>query len=127
MKRISVMANDSLLVDAIAAILAEEVGPDVLQLTYQLPCNAYGALRDHRSMVIVIDEGESEFELSKVPDTFTNNPLLFIKAHLKTMNINVHKSYQLLNPRAEQITQLVRDFRTSYLGRIDQEVMTWAT
>ena len=127
MKRVSVMANDSVLVDAIASILAAEIGPDVLQLTYRLPGNACETLRDHRSMLIMIDEGESDLELLEPPDSFTNNPLLVIKADLKTINIDVHKSYPLMkNPGPEQVTRLVRDFHKAYLGRIAEEVMTWA-
>jgi hypothetical protein len=127
MKRVSVMANDSQLVDAIASILEAEVGPDVLQLIYRLPWNAYEAFRDHRSMAIVIDEGGSGFELPKAPDSFANSPLLVIKAELKTLNINIHKSYQMTNPSADQIARLVRDFRRTYLGKVGEEVLTWAT
>ena len=126
MKRVSVMANDSILVDAIASILAAEIGPDVLQLTYHLPGNACEVLRDHRSMLIMIDEGESELELLALTDSFTNNPWLVIKADLKTMNIDVHKSYLLKTPGAEHVTRLVRDFHKTYLGRMGEEVMTWA-
>jgi hypothetical protein len=126
MKRVSVMANDSILVDAIASILATEIGPDVLQLTYHLPDIACEALRDHRSMLIMIDEGESEVELLAPPDVVTNNPLLVIKADLKTMNIEVHESYLLKTPSAEHLTRLVRDFHRIYLGRMNEEVITWA-
>lgn len=65
MKRISVMANEALLVHAIASILEEEIGPDVLQLTYYLPRNAYQTLRDHRLMGIAIDQGGSDFQFPK--------------------------------------------------------------
>lgn len=126
MKRISVMANDSSLVDAIASMLALEISPDVLQLTYHLPGYAYENLHNHRSMVIVIDEGGSEFDLPKAVASFATSPLLVIKADLKTSNIKIHKSYPLTNPCAEQVTRLVRDFRMTYLGRIAEEVMTWA-
>lgn len=127
MKRVSVMANDSLLVDAIASILEAEISPDVLQLTYRLPDNAYETFRDHRSMMIVIDEGVSEFELPKAPDSCANSPLLVIQAALKTMNIDIHKSYQMLNPCAEQVTRIVRDFRMTYLGNVEGVITTWAT
>jgi hypothetical protein len=127
MKRVSVTANDSVLVDAIASILAAEMGPDVLQLTYHLTGSLCEALRDHRSMLIMIDEGESELELLALPDSFTNHPLLVIKADLKTMNIDVHKSYPLMkDPSPEQVTRLVRDFHKAYLGRMGDEVTTWA-
>ena len=127
MKRISVIANDPMLVDAIATVLEAELGPDVLQLTYHLPRNAYQSLRDHRSMLIVIDEGGSDFEFPKASDSFANSPLLVIQADLKTMNIDIQKSYQMLNPSADEITWLVRDFRMSYLGNIDGVISTWAT
>jgi hypothetical protein len=74
----------------------------------------------------MIDEGESEVELLALPDSFTNNPLLVIKADLKTMNIEVHESYLLKTPSAEHVTRLVRDFHRIYLGRMNEEVITWA-
>jgi hypothetical protein len=127
MKRVSVMANDSLLVDAIASILAIEFGPDVLQLTYQLPCKAYETLRDHRSMLIVIDEGESEIEYIQAPNPRLDSPMLVIKAVLRTMNIDIDKSYQMIESDVDHLTRLVRDFRRTCLGKMDEEVLTWTT
>jgi hypothetical protein len=126
MKRISVMANDPLLVDAIASMLALEIGPDVLQLTYRLPGDAYQTLRNHRSMMIVIDEGDSEIVFSQAPHSYSDSPMLLIKAVLRTIDIDIDKSYQMIDPDVNQLTRLVRDFRGTYLGRIDEEVMTWA-
>jgi hypothetical protein len=127
MKRVSVMANDSRLVDAISSVLALELGPDVLQLTYQLPGKAYETLRDHRSMLIVIDEGGSEIEFSQAPHSCSGNPMLVIKAVLRTMNIDIDKSYQMTDLDVDQLTRLVRDFRRTYLGKMNEQVLTWAT
>lgn len=127
MIRVLVMANDSLLVDVVASILAVEIGPDVLQLAYQLPRNIYWAIRDPRSMLIVVDEGGPENESIKVPDSFRNDsPLLLIKASLKTMNIDIYEGYQLTRPGMEQVIELVRDFSGTYLRKKNEEVVTWA-
>jgi hypothetical protein len=126
MKRVSVMANDAHLVDAIASVLAVELGPDVLQLTYQLPCKAYGTLRDHRSILVVIDEGGSEVEFSQVPGSCSDSPMLVFKAVLRTMNIDVDKSYQMIGSDVDQLTRLVLDFRRIYLETMKEEVLTWA-
>jgi len=127
MIRVMVMANDSLLVDVIASILAVQIGPDVLQLTYRLPPNIYDAIRDPRSIVIVIDEGGSENEPIKVPDSFrVDSPLLLIKASLKTMNMDIYEGYQLTRPGMEQVIELVRDFSRTYLRKKNEEAVTWA-
>jgi hypothetical protein len=127
MKRVSVMANDAVLVDAIASILAVEISPDVLQLTYRLPGSVYESIPDRRSMVIVIDEGESEIKFLKGFDSVAALPLLVIKADLKTMNIDIHESYQLMSPAAELVTHLVRQFRRRHLGSMDEKVVSWAS
>ena len=121
------MANDSRLVNAAASILAMEIHPHVLQLTYRLPVRVSETLCDHRSIAIVIDDGWSKNERIKILDSFPDGPVLVIKACLKTMNIDIHKCYQMMNPCAEQITHLVRNFQRTYLRRIDEEVVTWAT
>lgn len=113
MIRAMVMANDALLVDVIASILVVEMEmhPDVLQLTYQLPRNFDGTVIDPRSIVIVIDEGEFENQPIRVPGSFRyNNPLLLMKAFLKTRHINVYECYQLSNPGKEQAIEFVMNF-----------------
>ena len=57
MIRASVMANDSWVVDTIASLLAQEISLDVLQLTYSLPCNMNEYIRDHDTVLIIIDDG----------------------------------------------------------------------
>lgn len=118
MIRVLVMANNSLLVDAIASILAVEISPDVLQLIYRPPRTMYEVIRDPRSMLIVIDEGASENGSIKVPDSFQDDRrLLLIKASLKTMNIDIYESYQLTRPGMEQVMELVRDFISTYFNK----------
>ena len=125
MKR--VMANDSFLVDEIASILAAEIDPDVLQLTYHLPGNIYETLHDHRSMLIVIDEGGSEHELIKMPALCgTDGPLLLMKASLNASDLQISQAFQRIAPRMEEVTKLVRDFSRIYLRRKSEERSTWA-
>ena len=118
MIRIMVMANDSLLVDVIGSILAVEIGPDVLQLTYRLPRHIQKMIRHPRSMVIMIDEGGLENEQFKMPDSFRpDRPVLLIKASLKTMNIDIYKSYELTRLGSEPFIELVREFIRTYLKK----------
>lgn len=106
MIHVSVTANDSLLADAIAAILSDEINLDVNRLTrYELgKGNRY-------SVVIVVDEEESERESIKVTDLFRDDiTLLVILISLKSRDIYIYESYQLKNPKIERIINLVRDF-----------------
>jgi hypothetical protein len=123
MIRVLVMANDSLLVDAVGSILVVEIGPDVLQLAYQLPRHIYNTVRDPLSVLIVIDEGESQSDSIKLPESFREEgPLLMIKASLKAMNINIFKGYQLTKPLMEQVMELVRDFINTDLKKQEEDM-----
>lgn len=123
MIRVVVIANNSLLVDVIASILAVEIGPDVLQLLYRLPRSIYEVLRDPRSVLILVDEGAPENSSIEVPDSFRDDgPVLVIKASLKTMNIDIHKSYPLTRPGMEQVIELVRDFIRTHFKKKAEDV-----
>jgi len=122
------MANDSFIVDSIASILASEISLDVLQLTYYLPRNDHESIRDHRTVVIMIDDGESDTRSLQVPDSCRDDgPLLLVKASLKAINLHVYQGYQLNGSPMEQVAKLVRDFSRTYLRNIDEKVLTWAT
>jgi len=125
MIRAMVMANNSILVDTVASILAQEIGLDVLQLTYREPRSKYAAIRDHRSIVIQIDDGDVENESFAVMDPVRNDvPLLVLKISLKSRNIHIITSCQLVHPETEQVADLVRDFRRTYLGRGNEVIVT---
>jgi hypothetical protein len=127
MIRVAVMAKDSLLVRAIASILAAEIGPNVLRLTYLEPSTSYEVIRDHRSVLINVDEGEFRNETVAVPDPIRDDgPLLVIMISLKSRNIHIFESYPLANPEMEHVVDLVRDFSGTYLRNKNEEVVTWA-
>jgi len=127
MIRVSVMAEDSLVVQAIAAILAQVIVPNVLQLTYLEPCMIYEAIRDPRSVLISVDEGQFRNETATMPDLIrTDSPLLVIMISLKSQNIHVFENYQLANPGMEHVVDLVRDLSRTYLKGKKEEVVTWA-
>jgi hypothetical protein len=127
MIRVSVMANDSLVVDAIASIFTEEIRLDVLQLTYGLSHKANEYIRDHRSVMITIDDGESEADSLEAPYSFqTEGPLLLMKTSLRAINLHIDRGYELTDPPMEQVTQIVKDFSRTYLRGIHQEVATCA-
>jgi hypothetical protein len=116
MMRVSVMANDSVLVDVIAAILAREIRLDVLQLSYHQPLSIARTVRDHRSAVIFIDEGDydSESMLRKDP-FFLDDPLIVIKICLKSRKVYIFETYQLGKPGMDQMVRLVRDLNWTWL------------
>ena len=117
MIRVLVMANDSLLADAIASILAEEINLDVVRVTRR----ELGKGQPH-SVVIIVDEGESESESITVTDLFRDDiTLLVIKLSLKSWNIFVYESYQLNNPGIERVINLVRDFGRANLKKKSEE------
>lgn len=125
MIRVLVMAKDSFLVQAIASILAEEIGPHVLRLTYLEPRTTYEVIRDPRSVLIDVDEGQSRNETVTVPDRIReDSPLLMIMISLKSRNLHIFESYQLANPGMEYVVNLVSDFSRTYLRKKFEEVMT---
>jgi hypothetical protein len=107
------MANDSLLADAITAILADEIDLDVVRVTRRDLGKG-----DPQSVVIVVDEGESEDETINVTDLFRAEiTLLVIKISLRSRNIFIYESYQLNNPAMERLVNLVRDFSRTNLKK----------
>jgi len=100
------MANDSLLADSIASMLTGEADLDVVRLTQR----ELGK-DDQYSVVIIIDEGEYQNESNKAADLFWNhNTLLVIMISLKSRDIYVYESYQLVNPEMERVIEIVREF-----------------
>lgn len=117
MIRVLVMANDSLLADAIVSTLAEEISLDVVRVTRRELGKG-----DRYSVVIIVDEGESDSESIKVTDLLCDDStLLVIKLSLKSRNIFVYESYQLNNPRMERVIDMVRDFGRANLKKKVEE------
>jgi hypothetical protein len=117
MIRILIMANDSLLADSLASTLEGETDLDVVRLTQR-------ELRkgDQYSVVIIIDEGETENDSIKTADLFWNqNTFLVIMISLKSRNIYVYEHYQLVNPEMERVIQIVRDFSRMNLKKKFEE------
>ena len=126
MIRASVMANDSRVVDTVASLLAQEITLDVLQLTYSLPCNMNENIRDHDTVLIIIDDGETNPAVQPVSLSGRNDgPLLLMQASLKAIHLDVQQRHQLADPRMEQVSALVREFSKSYLRKIDGTAI-WA-
>ena len=103
---VSVMANDSLLADAITEILSAEIDLDVSRLTrHEL------GKGERFSVVIIVDEEGSGSETIKLNDLFQDGmTLLVILISLKSRDIYIYESYQMKNPEVERIINLVRDF-----------------
>jgi hypothetical protein len=123
MIRVSVMANDVLLVDEIAAILAKEISLDVLQLIYHPPQSIYKIIRDHRSVVILIDEGDSDSESMLGNDPFFfDNPLLVVKICLRSRDIYIFETYQLGKPGLNQMVERLRDLSKTWFQNIEATI-----
>ena len=121
------MANDSLVVDAVASLLTQEVTLDVLQLTYSLPRNMAEYICDHDSVLIMIDDGETNaaFRLAAPWSGGHAGPLLLLKVSLKTIQLDIYQGYPITNPRMERLAALVRGFSRSYLRTIQEQVVPW--
>jgi hypothetical protein len=121
MIRAMVTANNSYLVDSVASVLAAELGLDVLQLTYRQPQHVYEAIRDHRSVVIDVDEGQVVDELTVMPAVPAvvriADPLLLIRIALPSQGIRIFRSYPLTKPQADVVVKLVKDFCRVYLNQ----------
>lgn len=119
MIRTLLMANDSLLADSLASILTGETDIDVVRLTHRELVKG-----DQYSVVIIIDEGESENETIKAVDLFWNhNTLLVIMISLKSKDIYVYESYQLVNPEMDRVIHIVREFSNMNLKKKFEEGM----
>lgn len=122
MIRILVMANDSLLTDSIASIMEAEIDLDSVQVTRR----ELGKGQPY-SMVIIVDEGESENESIKAVELLRDEiTLVVIKVSLESQNIHVYESYQLNKPSIERVINLVGGFSRAYLTKKNEGLMTWA-
>lgn len=113
MIRVLLMANDSILADAIASTLTTEIDLDVVRLTRR-PLGK----GDRYSVVIIVDEEGSESESVRFTNLLRDEvTLLVILVSLKDRNIHVYESYQLNNPGVERVIELVREFGRSNLKK----------
>lgn len=120
MIRVLVMANDSVLVAGITATLAQEIDLDVVRVSSRELGKG-----DRYSVVIIVDEGESEEAAIKVSDLFREDvSLLVIKLSLKSRDVYVYESYQLNNPGFDRVIELVRDFGKANLKKKVEEAVT---
>ena len=122
MIRILVMANDSLLADSIVSILEEE-----MDLGSALVSRRELGKGQPFSMVIIVDEGESENESIKAAELIRDEiTLVVIQVSLESQNIHVYESYQLNKPSIERVINLVGGFCRAYLTKKNEGAMTWA-
>lgn len=120
MIRVLVLANDTLLTDIIASTLSEEIDLDVVRMTrHEL------GKGDRYSVVILVDEGESDNESLRVIDLFRDEvTLLVIKVSLKSRDIFVYESYQINNPSIERVIDLIRDFgRANFKKKVEKNLI----
>lgn len=120
MIHIVVMANDSILADSIVSILEEE-----MDLGAALVSRRELGKGQPLSMVIIVDEGESENEPIKAFELIRDEiTLVVIQVSLESQNIHVYESYQLNKPSIERVINLVGGFCRVYLTKKNEGVMT---
>jgi len=106
MIRVLVMANESLLANFIVSSLSQQPDLDVFRVTR----DEVGARRDY-SIVIVIDEEMDETETIKLKEIIRGErALLLVRVSLKSRNVYVDESYQLVNPGIARMVDLLREF-----------------
>jgi hypothetical protein len=117
MIHVLVLANDSVLADIIVSTLSNEIDLDVVRMRYQELKRG-----DQYSVVILVDEEESESDPLQFTDLFHHGiTLLLIRVSLKSRNIFVYESYQINNPTIEWVIELVRDFSQANLKKKVEE------
>ena len=112
MIRVLVMANDSILADAIMSLLAEEVDMDVLRVTPCEPGKVDQAIREQRSVVIIVEEGTSEDKKLIAPRNLFReyDHLRILTISPEKHHLHVCESYQVPVSGMAQLVHLVRDF-----------------
>jgi len=106
MIHVLVLANNSLLADAVVLILAEEIDLGEAWISR----HELGRGSPH-SMMIFVDDGGPDNELKELTELFRGDvTLLVIKVALTKPSLYLFESYQLNNPETERIISLVRDF-----------------
>jgi len=111
MARILVMANDSVLADAIVSLLTEEIDMDVLRVTRREPRKIDQAIREHRSVVIIVEEGTSEDKLITASDLFRDHDRLrILTISPEKHHLHICETYQVPISGMAQLVNLVRDF-----------------
>jgi hypothetical protein len=117
MIHVLVLANDSVLADIIVSTLSKEIDIDVVRMRYEELKRG-----DRYSVVILVDEEESEFAPFSFTDIFREGlTLLLIRVSIRSRNIFVYESYQINNPSMERVVGLVTDFGRAHLKKKAEE------
>ena len=109
MIRVCVIANDSLLGDAMAWVLSREGDLEVLRLTPRELGDVYQAIHEHRAEVIILDESLSDDQRITAKDLLRKDGrLLVITMSPQKPHLEICESYQISNPGLAQVVDLVR-------------------
>ena len=117
MVHVLVMANDSLLADAIVSNLAQEATLDVLRLTQDDTGQVYQAIQKDCLVVIIVEEGKSNDafiianEMLQYYDCFRIITISSQKHHLRICD-----SYQIPISGVKQVINLAKDFTRENLS-----------
>jgi hypothetical protein len=104
-----VIANDSVLTDAIVSTLGEENDLDVLRATRYESEKVAQAVREHCPVVIVVEEGSSEEKMFMTGNLFNGyDHLRILVVSPEQSRVRICESYHVPISRMEQMVNLVR-------------------
>jgi hypothetical protein len=114
MIRVLVIANESLMAEAIVATLSQQADMEVIRRSR----DELGQRSDY-SVVVIVDEGIAEQNTIQRKEIIQDDrkPLLLIRVSLQKKVVNIDESYELINPGTEQLVDLVRDFGRKHTTR----------
>ena len=113
MKRVLILANDSLLAQFIETTISQERDLEV----FRVAPNELGMHQDY-SIVIVVDEEMGEIENLQPNEIIRGEgSLLVMRVSSKSRNVHIHERYQLLNPGIMQMVDLLREFDRKHMSR----------
>lgn len=112
MVHVLVMANDSLLADAIVSNLAQETTLDVLRLTQQDPGKVHLAIHKDCLVVIIVEEGKSDDAFITANDLLRDYDCFrIITISSQRHHLRICDSYQMPISGVAQVINLAKGFK----------------
>jgi len=111
MLRVFVLANESLLADAIVADLSQDTALDVLRLTQHDPSKVHQAIREEGAVVIIVEEGKSNDAIIIANDLLRDcGCFRMITISLQKHHLQIYDSYQMPISGMAQVIGLAKSF-----------------
>jgi hypothetical protein len=109
--RVFVLANESLLADVIVANLTQDTALDVVRLSQHDPSILHQAICEECSVVIIIEEGESNDAILTANDLLLSYGCFrMITISLQNHHLQIYDSYQMPISGLEEVINLAKNF-----------------